>query len=285
MLAPDEAPEAMTAPERVRALLAPWVDPEAVEVERAAVYRYDAASVARWRGGRVLLLGDAAHQMPPFAGQGLCSGVRDAHNAAWKLDLVLRRLAAPTLLDTYEKERAPHVRRITGLALAAGLVLQVRARPLAAFRDVVLRTLPGLGRRDFPMPPLRHGLLDPRRAGGTRFIQPWVLVEGEPAPRRLDEVLGAGFALLSWQFEPRSLVPAHRLPRLDALGVRFVRAVPSDAPASDGIVVRDLDGALGAWFAAHEAHAVWIRPDRTVYAAFSEDDGLTEALLAALGMP
>src|SRR5512141_1672962 len=82
-------------------LLAPWD----AHPERHVVYRFQARWVEQWRQGRVLLAGDAAHQTPPFAGQGLCSGLRDAANLAWKLAAVLGGQAADTLLDTYQTER------------------------------------------------------------------------------------------------------------------------------------------------------------------------------------
>jgi 3-(3-hydroxy-phenyl)propionate hydroxylase len=124
-----ESPEEMQKPERIRALLRPWIDPERVTIERTAVYTFRALIADRWRDGRLFLVGDAAHLMPPFMGQGMCSGARDAHNIAWKLDLVLRCLAAPDCLDTYEQERSPHVQVVTRMAVIAGQFIMAR-RPM-----------------------------------------------------------------------------------------------------------------------------------------------------------
>ncbi|MGK3799668.1 FAD-dependent monooxygenase, partial [Enterococcus faecium] len=96
---------------------APWNVVGAVEIERKAVYRFNAMVARAWRRGRVLLAGDAAHRMPPFAGQGLCSGVRDAANLAWKLAAILHTAAPDALLDTYQPEREPNVRSIIAMAM------------------------------------------------------------------------------------------------------------------------------------------------------------------------
>jgi 3-(3-hydroxy-phenyl)propionate hydroxylase len=90
---------------------------------RATAYRFHALVADRWRDGDVFLAGDAAHQMPPFMGQGLCAGVRDAANLAWKLAEVLHGQSDPALLDTYERERRPHVEAVTALSIEAGQLL------------------------------------------------------------------------------------------------------------------------------------------------------------------
>src|SRR5438094_7622632 len=108
MLHPGEDQAPFLEPARLRELLAPWITDEQVEIERAVVYTFHARRADRWRAGRVLLAGDAAHVMPPFAGQGFSSGARDAANVAWKLAAALDD-APDRLLDTYEAERRPHV--------------------------------------------------------------------------------------------------------------------------------------------------------------------------------
>ncbi|MCK9897688.1 FAD-dependent monooxygenase [Frankia sp. AgB32] len=115
MLRPGEDTDQMTRPDTVARLLAPWIDPATVTVERAAVYTFHARMAGRWRVGRVLLAGDAAHTMPPFAGQGLASGVRDVAALAWRLREVLAGVCGPASLDDYERERRPQVAAITGV--------------------------------------------------------------------------------------------------------------------------------------------------------------------------
>ncbi|MET0461065.1 MAG: bifunctional 3-(3-hydroxy-phenyl)propionate/3-hydroxycinnamic acid hydroxylase, partial [Ilumatobacteraceae bacterium] len=117
-------------------LLQPWdVRPDNATVERLAVYSFAARFAAQWRHGRVLLAGDAAHQMPPFAGQGMCAGIRDAANLAWKLDLVLDGRAPDALLDTYELERLPSARRAIEISIELGDVICIADAGAAAARD------------------------------------------------------------------------------------------------------------------------------------------------------
>jgi 3-(3-hydroxy-phenyl)propionate hydroxylase len=144
-----------------RALLARDTDPAPLEVVRAVEYRFSATRAASWRAGRVLLAGDAAHTMPPFAGQGLGAGLRDA----WALGALLPRARRPDDLDAYQRLREPHLRRVTALSLLLGAVLQARSPAAAVARDAALRRAfrapvvgPWLGRGG-PRPE-RSGVLD-----------------------------------------------------------------------------------------------------------------------------
>ncbi|HET9601620.1 MAG TPA: bifunctional 3-(3-hydroxy-phenyl)propionate/3-hydroxycinnamic acid hydroxylase [Acidimicrobiales bacterium] len=183
-------PGDLARPERVWSLLAPWgVGPDDAELVRAVPYRFHAVVAERWRAGRVFLAGDAAHQMPPFMGQGLCSGVRDAVNLAWKLAAVVRGEAGQALLDTYETERRPHAEAVIELSIQAGRLLGQLAAALAAGRPLPL-----------PEPsvpdPTRWSRLPGLNLGGRFPIghlvpQPWV------SGRRLDELLGDGWAVVA----------------------------------------------------------------------------------------
>ncbi|MCG7204741.1 bifunctional 3-(3-hydroxy-phenyl)propionate/3-hydroxycinnamic acid hydroxylase [Streptomyces arenae] len=244
--------------ETVRELIAPWLPPSYdgdFEVVREAQYTFRARVADRWRSGRVFLLGDAAHLTPPFIGQGLCSGLRDAYNLTWKLARVLQQGGDERLLATYESERRPHARHVVRLAVAMGWamtggqdgVATIRRRALAAAcRIPGLTKLAGRGLS----PPLTAGPLV-RRGGrrglaGTYCPQPWVSVGG--LRTRLDEVLGDSFAVLT---------AAQPGPSLTALAHGLgVRAIP----------VTDLgdDGTLAAWLRSGHADAVLLRPDRVV---------------------
>ena len=139
MLRPGETRDQVEREETIRELLAPW-DPEGVaELERVAVYRFHARSCAAYRSGNLFLAGDAAHVTPPFAGQGLVSGLRDALNLAWKLAWVVRGWAGEPILDSYDEERRPHVRQMIGLARFAGALIMPRNRIVATLIHGALR--------------------------------------------------------------------------------------------------------------------------------------------------
>src|SRR5690606_31037996 len=116
-LNPGEDPQEAATPEATWRLLSRWLTPEDGELWRQASYRFHALVARQWRLGRVFIAGDAAHQQPPFLGQGMCQGVRDVANLAWKLAAVVRGevggAAAEALLDSYGTERTAHVRALT----------------------------------------------------------------------------------------------------------------------------------------------------------------------------
>ena len=248
-------------------LLAPWLGaaPDGGEVLRRAEYVFTARIADRWRRGRVLLLGDAAHQTPPFVGQGLGAGLRDAHNLAWKLAAMLQGRAGDDLLNTYQAERAPHAEATIRLAVRAGRamtggqhVTAALRRPLAA----ALLRLPGAEARALRGTAVRYppGRWVDRRTHrrdlpGTLCPQPFVRVDG--VARRLDDVLGSGFALLA-----AGPVDDGLRERARALGARTVRLGPG--------AVTD-DGTLAAWLSRGRATAVLLRPDRVVLAASARD--------------
>jgi 3-(3-hydroxy-phenyl)propionate hydroxylase len=139
LLLPGEDPALATRFDFVRELVAPYRDLSPADVRRCIVYRFHALVADRWRCSRVLLAGDAAHMMPPFAAQGLNSGLRDAFNLAWKLALVERGEAGPGLLDTYEVERRPHAEAMVRFSQRLGAVMMTTDPVRAALRDVLVR--------------------------------------------------------------------------------------------------------------------------------------------------
>ncbi|MFI0806918.1 bifunctional 3-(3-hydroxy-phenyl)propionate/3-hydroxycinnamic acid hydroxylase [Streptomyces echinatus] len=262
-LADDQNLEGPDGWERLRELVAPWVDLPAspsddFEVIRQAQYTFQARLADRWRKGRVFLLGDAAHLTPPFVGQGLCSGLRDANNLTWKLARVLRQGAPEELLDTYESERKPHARHVIRVAVAVGWAMTGGQDRGAAFRRAVVGAIcriPGVTgavSRDLS-PALAAGPLVRRRPrptgralAGTFCPQPWIRHDGRRV--RLDDAVRDAFVVLT-------AVPptAHMTAVATAL----------DAPT---IHVDDLDddGTLAAWLARGRADAALLRPDRVV---------------------
>src|SRR6201998_3787860 len=112
-----------------------------VKILRAVIYSHHVRVDDRWRVGRIFLAGDAAHAMPPWIGQGMSAGVRDAANLCWKLAAVLSGRAPDSLLDSYQTERKPHVTEVTRRACRTGRIITERNRAIAAARNHVIRTL------------------------------------------------------------------------------------------------------------------------------------------------
>jgi 3-(3-hydroxy-phenyl)propionate hydroxylase len=168
MLNENEEPDAWQ-------LLARWLKPSDAQLWRAASYRFHALVARQWRRGRVFLAGDAAHQQPPFTGQGMCQGIRDAANLTWKLHYVLSGKAGERLLDTYESERSQHVRRLIEVIKEIGKVIGERDPEAARARDRRLLAEAGGWVATVPrqnlIPPLERGFLSPapHPANGTLF--------------------------------------------------------------------------------------------------------------------
>jgi 3-(3-hydroxy-phenyl)propionate hydroxylase len=246
MIHPGEDPQPFLAPARIRELMAAWITDERVEIERAVVYTFHARRAKRWRAGRVLLAGDAAHVMPPFVGQGFSSGARDAGNLAWKLDAVLHG-APERLLDSYQVERCRHVTKMQNFALRWGALVQTRRPGLAGLRDSGIAALERTGALDRlqesakPLPTAAAGAFatrpsrfPPKRTVGALFPQP--VIDG----LRLDDRLGAGWAAVSASVEASA--------RLRAAGLTV------------------LDVAEDPWLRRHSLDFALLRPDRYVFA-------------------
>jgi 3-(3-hydroxy-phenyl)propionate hydroxylase len=292
MLAHHEDAAAMLDPARTAALLRAAGIGVEVTVERAAVYTFHSRVAARWRRGRVLLLGDAAHLSPPFAGQGLGAGLRDADNVAWKLAAVVCAGAPGAVLHSYPKERRAHVRHMNAVALGLGGAVQTRAEPLAALRDALVT---GLAR----VPPLlrwarrggwkpvsrhRHGLVARDRGQATDRLhgclmpQPQVLDAGGRSAL-LDDALGPGFALVG--LEVAVAVP----PAPDGLALHGLCLRRRGAAVAPG-EVQEVDQALRDWWPLAGHRVLILRPDRFVFAV-TDPDGVPAAmaeLWKALGL-
>ncbi|NUT31715.1 MAG: bifunctional 3-(3-hydroxy-phenyl)propionate/3-hydroxycinnamic acid hydroxylase [Hamadaea sp.] len=262
-----------------RRLLAPYRDITAEQIERSTNYTFNAVVADRWREGRCLLLGDAAHMMPPFAGQGLNSGVRDAANVAWKIGEVWHGRAPARLLDTYEQERRPHATAMVRYSQRLGEVVMTTRKGRALLRDAVVRML-------LATPPGRRYLTQMRfrpdarqRDGyvfgahpltGTLLPQPRVLQPPHLRPVPLDDVLGPGFAVLGVE------VPATAWDALDTPGwsslttpIRRVDVVLDDRlPRAEGDrhAMADADGALRQALHTARNRFVLVKPDRYVAA-------------------
>lgn len=293
MLHAHERDEDLLRPEVVQHLLATHEAAPQSKLVRAVVYAFHARLAEHWSRGRVLLAGDAAHLMPPFAGQGMNSGLRDATNLAWKLDAVLRGVLGPRLIDSYESERRTHAGAMIGLALNIGRVMApanalMGVLTRAAFR--LLAVYPPA--RDYiaqmkfkPPPRFDKGFLldDPVGARhpmvGRLCPQPEVAgPDGRPV--LLDQLLGDGFAALVLTSRPDTLVWP---PVWDRLGVRRLRLLPPDNAAGSGDL-RLAHPPTG--FLAETDRIVLLRPDRYVAAVIpldrlAEQSARLEALVAS----
>jgi 3-(3-hydroxy-phenyl)propionate hydroxylase len=259
---------------RLWALLARWLKPSQARIWRAAAYRFHALIAREWRRGRVLLAGDSAHQTPPFLGQGMCQGLRDACNLAWKLSLVVRGQAPEALLDTYAEERRPHVVETTRLAKAFGRIISERDPERARERDARLLAEGGGSPRTLIRQDLIPGLT-------TGLIAPWAMLAGRTFPQPVVNAPGRGEILLDDLREPgfRLVMDSTAAPELletvTAAASRHnvpVDVVGSDgAPAAgaDGVTrVVERDGLLARWFATNACRGVLVRPDHYVYGGF-----------------
>ncbi|MFB8416134.1 bifunctional 3-(3-hydroxy-phenyl)propionate/3-hydroxycinnamic acid hydroxylase [Streptomyces albidoflavus] len=278
-----------SAPERVWKRVAAHLTEEDAELIRVATYTFRSLVAEEWRRGRVLLLGDAAHQMPPFLGQGMCSGIRDAQNVAFKLDLVLRGAAPDALLDTYQSEREPHVRAVTDKGIELGHLQTLRDPVRAAERDRVLLARRAAGQAPEPMrfPDLADGLLAGEPCPGRGRISVQGVVDDGARRDRLDQVVGGGFHLLVEAGPLAALDRAGLLGELAGAGVRVVALgeAVGGAEAHGVHRVRDAEGTYRAWFAELGCAAVAVRPDFYVYGSAGgpeEAVGLAGELVAAL---
>ncbi len=237
-LLPDEESDGATGDANIWRLLSRWLGPDDAIIERAAVYTFHSALARSWRSGRLILAGDAAHQMPPFLGQGLCAGIRDAVNLSWKLAFVLKHGADEGLLSSYETERSEHAREYINLAVRLGEMMQ------------------GAGERDAILPAdslaqtsvMRS--IQPRLGPGLHAAQPEPAGRLAAQPRLsdgrlMDDVAGLRFILLLDQALFDDLSPS----ALDILRLNNVVTLPDEAS-----VYRQ------EW----NARAILIRPDRYI---------------------
>jgi 3-(3-hydroxy-phenyl)propionate hydroxylase len=277
MLLPGEKADDINQPAVIHELLASWLDPALATIERTAVYTFHGLVASEWRRGPIFLAGDAAHQTPPFLGQGMCAGMRDAANLVWKLAAVAGEGAPDRLLDTYQDEREPHAQQIIDTAVEFGRMICLLDPEAAAERDGALQaSQPEPDQVPDLLPPLRRGSLVGPDAGDLTG-QPWI------GGRRLDDVVG-----------PRWLLVVDRLP--EHLGADGAANDVGGAPGRPGC--RDGDADRLAWWrergevleaAAHpelgdllDGHrAVAVRPDRYTAARGSLDE-VTKRVAAAL---
>jgi 3-(3-hydroxy-phenyl)propionate hydroxylase len=227
------------------------------------VYRFHGLVAHEWRKGRGLLAGDAAHQMPPFAGQGMCSGIRDAANIAWKLSAILKGQASDTLLDSYQTEREPGVRAYIQLAISMGQVVCTLDPDVAAFRDadMIAQREAGVEPIGLPdMPPLESIVLKGSAWAGKRVPQFWDLIAGKR--KCLSDHIGPGSYMLtkdsSATVDPTIKLVASSNPKFAAWKQK-----------------------IEAWLDDNSVEAVLVRPDHYAFGS-GTSDALNQSFVKSL---
>ena len=261
-------------------LLAKWgIYPGDGKITRHTVYSFESRIASKWRVGRALLIGDAAHTMPPFMGQGLCSGIRDALNLAWKMDAVLSGKADLDFLDTYESERAPHARALIEMSIAVGNLVLISDPEQARQRDEMLRSGHAPSAPIFPR--LGSGIVRPPESPDTHQT------DGRPSRQarvalgsrvdRLDQFLRQGWKIICRHPVPLSLFDPQQQDLIAALDIDFAH-VSRGASAQ----YADIDGEYDLWYRETGRKAFLLRPDNYTYGSVRTIEELP-ALLDELG--
>jgi len=276
MLLPGEREEELLRDEKIRTLIQQAGGTRNPHISRRGIYTFHAALAQDFSKGRVFLLGDAAHLMPPFGGQAMNCGLRDAHNLSWKLQMVLQGLAGPALLATYSQECHEHAARMIWLSKFLGKIVMPTSKPAALLRDSVFFTLNNIPAiREYltegrlkPQPRYRKGFMhfdgtrESKAMVGMMLPQPEVKT-AQGTKTLLDNILGTGFALLRLHGHPEEAFSSLKASTWQRLGVRFV----------------SIENEIDIFPFNNRDLFILVRPDRYIYAVFKEEhaDAFTNA--------
>ena len=275
---------------------------ENIDVIRNRVYTHNARIAGRFREGRIILAGDAAHIMPVWQGQGYNSGMRDALNLTWKLAMVVQGKVSDKVLDTYQEERHDHAKAMIDLSVTAGHVLAPPKKWQGTARDAISYVLNYikpikqylLEMRFKPMPQYKSGVLvgkvDKKSPVGKMFIQP-KMQDSAGQTQLLDQFIGTDFAVIAWGVNPTwGMMPA-TLAKWKALGVKFIKVVPPEqlatTKAEDGVLILgDAEHAIRAWLGKTNDSMVFLRPDKFVAALAipQVSEQISQAIFEKLGV-
>ncbi|EAY26479.1 bifunctional 3-(3-hydroxy-phenyl)propionate/3-hydroxycinnamic acid hydroxylase [Microscilla marina] len=253
------------SPGIIQDMLATVINPDKVKIIHAVEYRFATKIARQWQQDRVFLAGDAAHQMPPYIGQGMCAGFRDVMNISWKIKAVIKDQAPLQLLQSYAVERVPHVRFIMWVTRWVGRLFITRRwgwvlKGLALFAPRHWRKV------KVPPQKLKQGIFGKnRRLRGHLFPQMEVTLANQTHLQ--DACLGKGWCIVSYGQEVSQALPADTLQRLTQLGVSFCIIATADAVNNEEGNPTDRYGRYQQWFTKHKVEVVVVRPDRYIYDA------------------
>lgn len=279
MRLPHETLQDIETEEKAWELLMPWVKPNQATMVRHKVYTFRSLIAKRWREGRLLVAGDAAHLMPPFMGQGMCAGLRDDWNLAWKLDMVLDGRADPALLDTYQVERYPHLSDVIDMSVYLGRVICQPDAAKAKARDEAF--FAGTAEPMPHFPHLTKGILYHDTSGKPEAVagqlSPHGLIRKDGAESKLDDLTGGGFVILTTTDITLSGLSSEAKGIIKELDIKTIHL---KAAGQAGSGYEDVEGRFLAFMQEYGLSALLIRPDYYVYGGSKSGD--VKDLLPAL---
>ena len=254
-----ETDENITQSDRIWKLLSPWITTDDADLERKAVYTFQSLLADKWRKGRLMIAGDAAHLTPPFMGQGMCAGIRDAANLAWKLVLRVNGDVGDGILNSYQQERAPNVREFIETAMRLGGLINTMDGDKAIEKSHSSSS--GAARMSSLSPPLGASNLDGLISGstphsGSLFNQP-ILRNG----KRLDDEIGYSPVLVLRNKLPKNIIPK--------------------IPVLDGQIHSNLIDVLNNL----DASAVLVRPDKYIADSAKSENAVANLAVSGLCIP
>lgn len=277
MVLPGESAEELSAPEGAWKLMSPWgLTPDNSTLERSAVYRFQARWAESWRNGRGLVAGDAAHLMPPFAGEGMCAGLRDAVALGWRLDGVLSSTMKEAVLDSYTHERCEHARHYIEFSMELARIICITDPQEAAERDRRMQAeLEASG--GIPVPTDKAALgpgIWCRDAAHAGELSVQGVVRAGDRQGRFDEIAGRGWLIIGFEHSPTDALHEQQIAALQRLGGRFVTI----GPVGSRCDVEDVEGTYAAWLRGIDVRYLVIRPDFYVAASAGSPEELRRQL-------
>ena len=260
MVLPDEDKEEIATTENAWRLLEPWgLSPDNAKLERSAVYQFQARWAKSWQKGRCVIAGDAAHLMPPFAGEGMCAGLRDAVALGWRLGGILDGILPVDVLKSYESERSSHAKHYIAFSQELGEIICIADPEKARERDE--KMMADLAARNHePITgdhvKLGSGVWD-ESSPSAGELSPQGFVRYQGAEDRFDQAVGQGWMILAVEHGKQDLLTEKQANALDALGGQML-SVGADETKFD---VATLDDAYTKWMAQDDANYAILRPD------------------------